>query len=1073
MLYESLLQKGRWRWQDGSLVKYIAWASQYYFPTANAFFHNNRTHNYNRTSNSSINPTISWKSQDVDGLCGAIIIKPDYSGALLLPIDCTAKFVSHYVCTQQTWNNTSMEVNPPFVGYHKYLQNNNSVLKTSQLVCPEKYSFVHRSTCLKLVSFSALELRYMQCTKGPFIDFKDADLHLQISARCESADWRAKNKIISKFHKICTSTDKRSYFYGGFHTFTHVESQGLNNYLLQALPASSIVLHRGSGTRLLRKHLTLSLQVIECPSNFLCYLYPLQNDPNHISHVDPHFIVCARNPLNASITILPREFQSFTCSDGSFIAAALQCDGHADCPQADDEANCTYVCDLKTEGCFSQCLYPECSCNNFYYQCIDGGCMSYDKFCNGQNDCPLGEDEYGCPVVHRTKYIVSTTVQDVNYATGFCYGGTEYLPCVSQKECYSLQSLCLYDTLDGIMLHCADGTHLGGHCVFHVCKQRYKCFLSYCIPTHKVCDAVVDCPDADDEAHCNKMACPGHLRCSRTKFCVPPHEVCNGEPQCPLKEDEKFCMHCPSECSCRGNIVSCYDIDSVDHALDPDILFPNNSFSNFNSTSYISIFNYSSSLFNQNPSLLILNNSFSIFIHTLFRQPHMFEKTYCIKLNHGHFSMLLKGGFTDWRYFKLLRWLQLNNQGISVLHKGFLCGDLMTRLDLSHNVINLVEQGAFSNLTNIELLNLDSNKITHLRHHFCDSLKKLKFLFLRDNPLYDDIAPLVLSGVPNIQIIRSDWYMLCCTVIHVKDCQPRGYHISSCDSLLSFISAKVIIALEASFATLSNGVLLYLFFMAKHKNPDMPLMVSLVSADALMGVYLLLIAVMDLTTTGVFYQHVTQWTQSYICLIGGLLNFVSSEASLCILAALSIVRAVAIQKIGGLKVLKSKIICASVCVWMIVAVLTTSYLVPYYLVNLKLRNNMCIILGIAHGHNVSYFEYIFQIILVAINATCLFIICICAFNILFVAYQSQRSVQSMSGMELSRTQKLAGKLLLLLFCNLLCWIRILSIAGMLLSKGNIHEDIFAWMAIIIIPVCATTDPFLYNVHIFKCKNTKK
>ena len=170
--------------------------------------------------------------------------------------------------------------------------------------------------------------------------------------------------------------------------------------------------------------------------------------------------------------------------------------------------------------------------------------------------------------------------------------------------------------------------------------------------------------------------------------------------------------------------------------------------------------------------------------------------------------------------------------------------------------------------------------------------------------------------------------------------------------------------------------------------------------------------------------------------------------------------------------MKGKILFTSLCAWGLAFTLIITYLAAYYLSNLRLRNNMCIILGISHGRFVSYFEYVFQIILVIIDTAMLCVICICALVILIKTYQSQKNIQSADSKGLSRMHRLFKKLMLLLFCNMLCWIPILTIACILLTEGNVHEDVFAWMTIIIIPISATTDPFLYNIHLFRREKNK-
>ena len=37
----------------------------------------------------------------------------------------------------------------------------------------------------------------------------------------------------------------------------------------------------------------------------------------------------------------------------------------------------------------------------------------------------------------------------------------------------------------------------------------YHCPDSFCLPFHKVCDGMLDCPEGEDEIHCNNYTCPG------------------------------------------------------------------------------------------------------------------------------------------------------------------------------------------------------------------------------------------------------------------------------------------------------------------------------------------------------------------------------------------------------------------------------------------------------------------------------------------------------------------------------------------------------------------------------------
>ena len=202
------------------------------------------------------------------------------------------------------------------------------------------------------------------------------------------------------------------------------------------------------------------------------------------------------------------------------------------------------------------------------------------------------------------------------------------------------------------------------------------------------------------------------------------------------------------------------------------------------------------------------------------------------------------------------------------------------------------------------------------------------------------------------------------------------------------------------------------------------------------------------------------------------MNFVSSEVSLYVLSALSVVRAVAVQKVGGLKVIKKKIILVSICVWVFIFALVVLYIFAFELGEIRLRNNMCTILGISLHHYVSIPEYVFQILLISLNSVLLVILCGSVFCLFVKVYLSQKSV---SGTGSSHSphgiSKIGGRLLL--FFNFVSWIPILCAASIMLSAGNVHDDVLIWMAIFILPISATTDPFLYDIHLLKKDQTQK
>ena len=378
----------------------------------------------------------------------------------------------------------------------------------------------------------------------------------------------------------------------------------------------------------------------------------------------------------------------YRCDDGSIIADVLVCNGKSDCKDSEDERQCP-LCywDIST--------VPSCSCSIFHYQCEGGDCVHYNHVCDSISDCPDGDDETFCHVM-REFPLFSDKIIKLSFISDLCDPPSgNMLMCRSKLQCYNSSHICHYDHSDGIMAYCEDGSHMGwGSMCRHIeCRKHYKCQRSYCIPSRKICDDVIDCPVGDDEAGCEAYSCPGHMRCYSVTYCVPPHEICDGISHCPQQEDERFCQTCPKGCQCQGTAIYCNNVNAL----------------------YLHNQLYS-------PSALILHNSYSVFDKLYSHHLSKLNHTWLLDLKRGSFSVNID---LAPKSFLSVKFLYLNHQDLHVLSPYCIKGPNILYANLSYNAIKSIHKNALSLMNNIKILTVAYNKLTSLEIHFCKDLSLL------------------------------------------------------------------------------------------------------------------------------------------------------------------------------------------------------------------------------------------------------------------------------------------------------------------------------------------------------------
>ncbi|CAL4071203.1 unnamed protein product, partial [Meganyctiphanes norvegica] len=198
---------------------------------------------------------------------------------------------------------------------------------------------------------------------------------------------------------------------------------------------------------------------------------------------------------------------------------------------------------------------------------------------------------------------------------------------------------------------------------------------------------------------------------------------------------------------------------------------------------------------------------------------------------------------------------------------------------------------------------------------------------------------------------HTDEFRFCCLARHVANCYPEPDEFSSCEDLMSNSVLRICVWVLSIISLAGNVlVIVWRIFYKTNNRVHTFLIINLAIGDFCMGLYLLIIAAVDVYYRGEYFIHDATWRASTLCQLAGFFSTFSSELSVFTLTVITIHRLAVITfpfRVSRLNMSWSRAIMA--LVWLTVGLLAGLPLADIsYFRNFYGRSGVCLALHITH-----------------------------------------------------------------------------------------------------------------------------
>ncbi|XP_058248726.1 thyrotropin receptor [Hemibagrus wyckioides] len=302
------------------------------------------------------------------------------------------------------------------------------------------------------------------------------------------------------------------------------------------------------------------------------------------------------------------------------------------------------------------------------------------------------------------------------------------------------------------------------------------------------------------------------------------------------------------------------------------------------------------------------------------------------------------------------------------------------------------------------------------------------------------------------QDFDSHYDYIICEDGEAVTCSPAPDDFNPCEDIIGFSFLRVSVWFVSLLAVLGNLVVLFVLLTSHYKlSVSRFLMCHLAFADFCMGIYLLLIASVDLYTQSEYYNHAIDWQTGSWCTFAGFISIFASELSVYTLTTITLERWHAINFAMHLdrKLRLSHASAVMLGGWLLCLLLA---LMPVLGVSSYQKVSICLPMSTQN-----LLDQVYILFMLVLNIVAFVVICACYIRI-YCAVRNPTYTSS------SKDSSIAKRMAVLIFTDFLC---IAPISFYAISAALDHPLITISnskiLLVLFYPLNSCANPFLYAI----------